>query len=469
MLLKQYYLGCLAHASYLVADEETGRAVVVDPQRDVQQYLEDAERLGLTIEYVFLTHFHADFVAGHLELRDAGARIALGAEADAEYDFEPFGQGDTLSLGSVRLESWTTPGHTPEAISILVYDESSETEAPAAVLTGDTLFIGDVGRPDLMASAGYTADDLASHLYDSLQKLMRLPDETLVYPAHGAGSLCGRSLSSDTVSTIGDQRRYNYALQPMSREQFIELVTADQPEAPSYFGYDADMNRRERSTIDQALERSRHALGADEVLQLRAEGAQVLDTRPPVDFAGAHLAGAINIPLDGQFASWAGTLLDRERPIVVVADGGAEEEALTRLARVGYDHVAGFLDGGMLALDGHDDEFAAVERYTALDVREALTGANPPAVIDVRRPPERLEGSVEGSLNIPLAELPDRIEELPENRPLVVHCQSGYRSSIAASLLQAAGVEGVVDMVGGYEAWAASDAAEATREAAATS
>lgn len=468
MLLKQYYLGCLAHASYLVADEETGRAVVVDPQRDVEQYLEDARELGLTIEYVFLTHFHADFVAGHLELRDAGARIALGAEADAEYDFEPFGQGDTLSLGQVRLESWTTPGHTPEAISILVYDEAENAEAPAAVLTGDTLFIGDVGRPDLMASSGYTAEDLASHLYDSLQKLMTLPDETLVYPAHGAGSLCGRNLSTDTVSTIGDQRRYNYALQPMSREQFVALVTADQPEAPSYFGYDAEMNRRERSTIDQALERSRHALDADEVLKLRAEGAQVLDTRPQVDFAGAHLAGAINIPLDGQFASWAGTFLDRERPIVVVAEGGSEEEALTRLARVGYDHVAGYLDGGMLALDGHDDEFASVERYTALDVREALEGPNPPAVIDVRRPPELLEGRVEDSLNIPLAELPERIAELPEARPLVVHCQSGYRSSIAASLLQAAGVEGVVDMVGGYEAWAASDA-EAPRETVATS
>ncbi|MBI1894247.1 MAG: MBL fold metallo-hydrolase, partial [Candidatus Rokubacteria bacterium] len=301
MILKQYYLGCLAHASYLVGDEETHTAVVVDPQRDIGQYLEDARQQGLEIRYVFLTHFHADFVAGHLELRDrVGARICLGARAEAEYAFTPMNDGDALELGKVRLKVLETPGHTPEAISILVYDLAKDERSPHAVLTGDTLFIGDVGRPDLMASVGSTASELAGMLYDSLRgKLLTLPDETLVYPAHGAGSMCGKNLSSDTVSTIGVQRRYNYALQPMSKEEFVALVTADQPEPPDYFAYDAMLNRRERPTLDEALLHEITPLSSDQVLELQAKGAQVVDTRAPQDFAGAHLAGSINIGLIG--------------------------------------------------------------------------------------------------------------------------------------------------------------------------
>ena len=263
MLLKQYYLGCLAHASYLIADEQTGTAVVVDPQRDIEQYLDDAQRQGLHIRYVFLTHFHADFLAGHLELRDrVGATICLGAR-EADYAFRPFNDGETLELGQVRLQILETPGHTPEAISVLVYDLDQDAQHPHAVLTGDTLFIGDVGRPDLMASSGITADALAGMLYDSLhQKLLPLPDATLVYPAHGAGSMCGRNLSTDTVSPLGVQKRYNYALQPMSKADFIRLVTADQPETPAYFAYDALLNRRERPTLDQALARELQPSGA---------------------------------------------------------------------------------------------------------------------------------------------------------------------------------------------------------------
>ncbi len=269
MILKQYYLGCLAHASYLVADRVGGNAAVIDPQRDVEQYLADAEELGCEIGHVFLTHMHADFIAGHLELRDrAGAAIHLGAKASAEYPFSAMGDGDELRLGDVRLSVLETPGHSPESISILVFDPEHDGDRPFAVLTGDTLFIGDVGRPDLRASLGWSADRLASMLYDSLHdKLLPLPDDTLVYPAHGAGSLCGKNLSTDTVSTIGVQRQYNYALQPMSRERFIEIVTSDQPDTPAYFTYDAVLNARERPTLDEALVRELQPLSLERLLE----------------------------------------------------------------------------------------------------------------------------------------------------------------------------------------------------------
>src|SRR5271154_5488357 len=269
MFLKQYYLGCLAHASYLIADEASGSAIVVDPQRDIQQYLADAAQMGVEIKHVFLTHFHADFIAGHLELRDrCGADIRLGARAQAEYAFVPMKDGDTLEFAELRLQVLETPGHTIESISILVFDSQKDPHKPHAVLTGDTLFIGDVGRPDLRASLGWTAQELGGHLYDSLHnKLLQLPDETLVYPAHGAGSLCGKNLSSDTVSTLGDQRRSNYALQPMTKDAFIRLVTADQPDAPAYFTYDAILNTRERPTLATALEQNVRPLELDEVLQ----------------------------------------------------------------------------------------------------------------------------------------------------------------------------------------------------------
>src|SRR5690348_6417371 len=287
MILKQYYLGCLAHDSYLLGDEASSTAIIVDPQRDIQQYLADAEKFGLQIRHVFLTHFHADFVAGHLELRSrAGATIHLGARAEAEYPFVAMGDGDSVQLGAVRLSVLETPGHSPESISILVYDSSDAAgEAPYAVLTGHTLFIGDVSRPDLRGVLGWSADELASLLYDSVHdKLARLPDDTLVYPAHGAGSLCGKSLSSETVSTIGIQRAYNYALAPMSRERFVETVTSDLPDAPAYFTYDAVLNARERPTLEQALERELQPLAVDQVLELVAGGAQLLDTREPAKF-----------------------------------------------------------------------------------------------------------------------------------------------------------------------------------------
>ncbi len=459
MILEQYYLGCLAHASYLVADEQSGVAAVVDPQRDVDQYVLDARRHGVRIRHVFLTHFHADFVAGHLELREReGATVHLGARASAEYEFVPAGDEDSVELGpEVRLQVLETPGHSPESISILVFDLTRGDDAPYAVLTGDTLFIGDVGRPDLRASLGWSADELGGLLYDSLRdKLLGLPDETLVYPAHGAGSLCGRNLSTDTVSTIGVQRLYNYALQPMSREAFVRIVTADQPDTPAYFTYDAVLNAKERPTLEDALERELRPLTLDEVLELQRQGAQILDTRDPADFEGAHLAGSVNVGLGGSYATWCGTLLDRERPVAIVADLGREEEAAVRLGRIGFDIVAGYLRGGMQALDGRPDLVAPVERVTAATLAELLESPEPPLVLDVRTEREWREQRIRASVNVPLNRLAERVGELPRERPLVVQCATGYRSAIAASILLREGFGSVADLVGGFAAWTSS-------------
>jgi glyoxylase-like metal-dependent hydrolase (beta-lactamase superfamily II)/rhodanese-related sulfurtransferase len=462
MKIQQYYLACLSHASYMITDEKTKTAAVVDPQRDIDQYLADAAAGGYAIKHVFLTHFHADFIAGHIELRDrAGATIHLGKRAGAEFEHVAMENGDTVEFGDVRLEILETPGHTPEGISILVYDLATSDSAPLAVLTGDTLFIGDVGRPDLLASIGVTADELADMLYDSItDKLVRLPDATLVYPAHGAGSMCGKSLSKETVSTIGEQKRFNYALQPMSREAFKQIVTADQPEAPDYFVHDAILNRKERAPLEASMKRSLRALSLDEVLSMQKSGAQLLDVRDGIDFEGAHLVGTLNIPLSGKYATWAGSMLATDTPIVVIAEDGAEEEAVMRLGRIGLDNVAGYLSGGMGALAKRDDLVERTERITAKALAEWLAGARSeagavPVVVDVRSAAEHATGHIASAMNIPLPHLEERIAEIPAGRPVAVHCEGGYRSAIAASLLQKLGRRDVRDLVGGYKAWAA--------------
>jgi len=455
LILKQFYLGCLAHASYLIGDEKTGTAAVVDPQRDIGIYLAFAAEHKLQIKHVFLTHLHADFVAGHLELRDQlGAKIYLGAKAQAEYKFTPMADGSAVEFGRVRMKALETPGHTPESISIAVYDlDKSETE-PHAILTGDTLFVGDVGRPDLRAALGWSATDLGALLYDSLQtKILPLPDASLVYPAHGAGSLCGKAISKETVSTIGEQRRVNYALQPMSKKAFIELVTADQPEAPPYFVYDAVLNSKERATLDEALERELKPLELERILELRANGAQILDTREPEEFAAAHLAGSTNIGLSGQYATWAGTILNREKPIVIIANPGRETESAVRLGRIGFDNVAGYLKGGMESFSSRDELTRKSERYSAAFAAEMLASQEAPQFLDVRAPREREQKMIEGSVNIPLNRLPERVGELDKNRPVLVHCAGGYRSSIAASLLEQAGFSDVSEIAGGLAAW----------------
>ena len=457
MIFQQFYLKCLAQASYLIGDEDTHTAAIVDPRRDVQIYVDEAERHGLQIRHVFLTHFHADFVAGHLELRDlTGATIHLGAAARAEYAFVPMQEGDAVEFGRIRLQVLETPGHTPESISILVYDAAQSGDAPCAVLSGDTLFIGDVGRPDLRASLGWSATDLGRLLYTSLHtKLLPLPDATLLYPAHGAGSLCGKNLSSETVSTIGAERRTNYALQPMSPEAFLALVTADQPEAPAYFTYDAVLNASERPTLETALKREVTPLSVDRVMELAEAGATLLDVRDPAEFAHRHLRGSINIGLAGQYATWAGTLLDRDKPIVIIAEPGRELEAAVRLGRIGFDQAAGYLDGGLQVLEDRPDLLRPTEQTSAPALAAELTSTSSsgPLLLDVRAPGERQRKYIDGSISVPLNQLPTRLTELPRDRRLFVYCAGGYRSSIAASLLQREGFDQVIELAGGLAAW----------------
>jgi rhodanese-related sulfurtransferase len=349
-----------------------------------------------------------------------------------------------------------TPGHTPESISILVYDLNASEVQPHGVLTGDTLFIGDVGRPDLRAALGWSATDLGGMLFDSLHtKLLGLPDESLVYPAHGAGSLCGKALSKETVSTLGEQRRKNYALQPMSKEAFIRVVTADQPEAAAYFTYDAVLNSEERPTLEQTLAREMHSLTLDALLQLRADGAQILDTRDPDEFAATHLTGSINIGLGGQYATWAGTVLNRTDPIVIIADPGREYESAVRLGRIGFDHVAGYLQDGLNSLVERPELIAFTERLSPQLAAELLLTKEPPLSIDVRAPRERETKQIDGSVSVPLNRLTEALFTLPRGRALLVYCAGGYRSSIAASLLQRRGFDPVAEIAGGIAAWEA--------------
>ncbi|MEV0430043.1 rhodanese-like domain-containing protein [Micromonospora sp. NPDC050495] len=452
MLFTQYYLDCLSQASYLIADDTTGRAVLVDPRRDIEEYLTDARAHGLTIEGVINTHFHADFLAGHLEVAAAtGAWIGYGHRAETEYPSRKLADGERISLGDVTLEIMETPGHTPESISILVYEHATDP-VPYGVLTGDALFIGDVGRPDLLASLGATADDLGRMLYDSVQhKLMGLPDEVRVFPAHGAGSACGKNLSTERQSTIGEQRRTNYACAPMSEERFLALVTGGQPAAPGYFAFDAVLNRKARELFDHS--RAPRPLDAAELARERAEGAVVVDARDPHEFATGHIRGAINIPADGRFAETAGSVIAPDRKVLVVAPQDREEEIVVRLARIGFDHVVGYLrepEGAFLEMVA---EMTRASRVTATELRAALDTATAPVVLDVRNAGEREQGAVDGSLHIPLAELSRRLDEVPADRPVVVHCAGGYRSSVAASLLRNAGRADVSDLLGGYGAW----------------
>jgi hydroxyacylglutathione hydrolase len=456
MILKQFYLQCLAHASYIIGDEHTKTAVVVDPQRDIDQYLQEAERHGWTIRYVFLTHFHADFLAGHLEFQQqTGATICLGAKAHTHFPIRTFKDGESLEFGSVRIKVLETPGHTPESISLAVYDLNRSEDSPHCVLTGDTLFIGDVGRPDLIASNGISAEDLAGQLYDSLHnKLLPLPDETLVYPAHGAGSMCGKHLSAETVSTLGKQREENYALQPMEKKAFVGLVTSDQPEAPSYFSYDAQLNKELHPTLEDVLQKSLTPLSLQEVLEHRDHGAQLVDVRTAEAFAGGHLAGSINIGLGGKFATWAGTLLDPKRPIITIADPPTEKEAIQRLGRIGFDHVVGYLNRGIQeALEERPHLRRQGTRISPQTLKDLLATPCPPMILDVRSAKEWEAGHIERSVNIPLPRLTARIHTIPADVPVVVYCASGYRSSTAMGILEQAGRTKTLDLIGGYQAW----------------
>jgi hydroxyacylglutathione hydrolase len=452
MIFTQYYLDCLSHASYLVGDEQSDQAVVVDPQRDVSGYLADADAAGLRIRYVVETHFHADFLSGHLELADrTGAEICYGEAAETDFPSRKLGDGERLRLGAVELEVRATPGHTPESISVVVSERAGDV--PYGVLTGDTLFIGDVGRPDLLTSTGHSADELARQLYRSLhQRLLSLPDETRVFPAHGAGSACGKNLSTETQSTIGEQRRTNYALAPMSEDQFVALVTEGQPTTPVYFSFDAHRNREARPLLDE--HDPPPALELDQVLALQRDGATLVDTRPALEFAAGHLPGSLNVGLEGRFAEYAGDVVDPDDRVVLVCEGGTELEAKIRLARIGFDEVVGHLRNPVKAFLDHPDLTARSSRLTADELARRMAEVPNLLVVDVRNPGEvEATGTIEGAVHLPLARLTGELAHLENSRPTVVYCAGGYRSAIAASTLRAAGFSDVSDLLGGYQAW----------------
>lgn len=468
LYLKQHYLGCLSHASYLVGDTASGVGVVVDPQRDISLYLEDAKANGLTIKYVIETHFHADFLSGHLELAEAcGAEIIFGKAAEGRTDFaiRTVSDGETLSLSnndfgdatspntnSVELEFLETPGHTPESISVVVRERPGAT--PHAVFTGDTLFIGDVGRPDLLAAVGHTAEDLGRLLYHSLRdKLLTLPDSTLVYPAHGAGSACGKNLSTNTVSTIGEQRATNYALAPMSEDQFVEAVTEGQAAAPLYFLFAATTNRKARETFQE--DRPLDAMTLTMTQEAMAKGATIVDTRDDAEFALGHLKGSINVGLGGRFAEYSGEVVSPGTPMIVVAEPGKEREATIRLARIGFDTVIGYLDDPVKVFINNPNMVQAASRLTAADFDSRRNEIADLQLVDVRNPGEFKLGTIDGAQHMELAALTRRLNELDPSKPTVVFCAGGYRSSIAASTLRANGFNDVSDILGGYNAWSA--------------
>lgn len=454
VVVRQFYLGCLSQASYLVGDLSTGRAIAVDPRRDVAELLTAAADDGLAIELVVETHFHADFLSGHLELAAAtGAEVAFGAAGTTEFPSRALADGEVIDLGGVQVEVLATPGHTPESISLVV--RPAADESPVAVLTGDTLFIGDVGRPDLLVAADVPAEDLARKLYQSVRRLLELPDETLVLPAHGAGSSCGKSLSTDTVSTMGDQRRTNYALQPMPVERFVEIVTEDQPAAPAYFAHDATLNRQARPLLDEGSPLATLTLA--EVDEAIMGGAVVLDTRPPEEFAYGHLAGSLNASLSGRFAEQAGSIVPVGAPVVLVGPAETLDEARVRLARIGFDAVVGAMPDIDAALAEHPDRASRLSRLTAVELadRRAELGAEL-QFIDVRNPGEVASLPVSGAWNIPLADLRASIDELDRGRPIVLMCAGGTRSAIASSVLLAAGYTDVSDVLGGANAVAGS-------------
>lgn len=457
MIFEQHYLDCLSQASYVIGDETSKRAVVVDPRRDIAPYLASAAEHDLAIELVLETHFHADFLSGHLELAHAtGAAIAYGDQAVTEFESRKLAHGERISLGGVELEIRHTPGHTPESISIVVWEHAGDS-TPYAVLTGDTLFIGDVGRPDLLSSKGVTSEELASQLYDSLhQQLMTLPDATRVYPAHGAGSACGKNLSTETSSTIGEQRTQNYALASMDKEAFIAVVTEGQSAPPAYFAYDAVLNREKRPILDEDV--VPRALDLDEVVRVQRQGAVILDTRDPTDFAAGHLIGSINVGLAGRYAEFAGGVIQPGVAIVLVTADGEELESKIRLARIGFDNIIGHLANPLAVFHANPDDVSRSSRVDVAAMAEAMAGIDGLQIVDVRQPGETAGGIIADAQLIPLTRLNQQVAGLDASKPTIVYCAGGYRSSIAASRLVAAGFNDVSDLLGGFGAWQAAGA-----------
>jgi glyoxylase-like metal-dependent hydrolase (beta-lactamase superfamily II)/rhodanese-related sulfurtransferase len=448
MYFEQFYLGCLAHASYMLASE--GEAVVVDPQRDVDLYLKAAAEHGCAIRHIYETHLHADFVSGHKELAArTGAKIYMGAQAGAKFPHVPVSDRFELKFGKISIHVLETPGHTQESICLVVTDRE-KSMTPWAVLTGDTLFIGDVGRPDL--SAKHTPAQLAGMLYDSLHtKVLTLPDNVLVYPAHGAGSLCGKNMRAERSSTIGTERLTNYALQIKSREEFVAQLTSNLPARPEYFLKDAEINRSGATALSDLP--ALRPIEPKELERMLAEGEIALDVRSGDDFAAGHVPGSVNIALSGQFASWAGTVLGLTAHPVLIADTEQQwEEARVRLARVGMEALDGYLAGGVTAWRRSGLPVAQTPQITAEQLRSRLErGAL--RVLDVRRQGEWDAGHIDGATWWPLDNFKVSPPEIDHEAPLAVHCKSGYRSIIACSLLERAGFHHIVNLVGGFDAW----------------
>ena len=441
MNFKQFYLGCLSHASYYIGSKD--EAAVIDPQRDIQQYIDEANANGQTIKYIIETHSHADFVSGHIELAGkTGAQIVYGSRAATAFPTLKVSDGDELSVGDVTFDILETPGHTPEGITIVARDNSNPA-APRKMFTGDTLFCGDVGRPDLIGSKGFTSEQMGSMLYDSLQeKILTYPDETEIYPAHGAGSLCGKSLSSDTWSTLGAQKATNYALKAMSKEEFVQLVAADQPQVPAYFPKSAERNLAGPAAVEDLPRPVK--LSSEQIANF--DGI-VLDVRPAAEFGARHIPNAVNIGLSGKFATWAGTFIPVGTPVAIAAQTNEQvDEAFMRLARVGLESVLGFI-----FMTEYNGPARSIEQSSVGEVNRLLS--DDAQLIDVRQPGEYTAAHAIGAINLPLNTLPDNIERLDPAKTTYVICQSGYRSSLATSLLENAGFKSLHNVAGGTTAW----------------
>lgn len=450
MYFEQFYLGCLAHASYMLGSE--GEAVVVDPQRDVDLYLKAADEHGLKIKHIFETHLHADFVSGHKELAmRTGAQIYIGEKAGATLPHVDVGDGFELSFGKCRISVVETPGHTPESICLVVTDLEKSSK-PWGVLTGDTLFIGDVGRPDL--SKSHTPEQLAGLLYDSLHtKLMKLANDVVVYPAHGAGSLCGRNMRAERSSTIGTERLTNYALQIGTRDEFVKQLTSNLPARPEYFAQDAEINRRGAPALMELP--GLQAISAESLRSLIEEGVPALDVRPADEFAAAHVPRSINIALSGQFASWAGSLLGlKAKPVLIVGHRDMLEEARMRLARVGIEELTGHLQDGITGWKSAGFALARLPQMTVQDLSRRL-GDPGLKIIDVRRAGEWEASHLENAQLWPLDRFREGFPPVDKAAEIAVHCKSGYRSTIACSLLMRDGYKNVANVSGGFDTWEA--------------
>ncbi len=451
MIVEQIYTGCLAQGAYYV--ESAGEAAIIDPLRETSPYVRKAQKAGAKIKYVFETHFHADFVSGHLDLaRKTGAQIVYGPNANTTYDVHHAKDGETFKLGDVRIKVLHTPGHTFESTTYLLIDEAGQDHA---IFTGDTLFIGDVGRPDLAIKGNLDERDLAGMLYDSLQtKIIPLADDIIVYPAHGAGSACGKNMSKETTDSLGNQKRVNYALRANSKAEFINQVLDGLSVAPAYFAENARLNKEGYEPIDVVMKRGSAALSTDAFeAAVNETGALVLDVRDAADFAKGFIPNAINIGLNGQFAPWVGALIpDLLQPIALVTPIGREAETVLRLARVGYDHCLGFLEGGFTAWQQSGKEVDTVESVSADEFAQRFTANPNVAVVDVRKPGEYGLEHVDGAENVPLDALSEQMGQFRRYEPVYVHCAGGYRSMVATSILKSRGFDNVVNVTGGLAA-----------------